>query len=50
MFWRSEVTGVVPFDQADVAWKRLQAFDFDKATEDTRLAAQWLPPLADCLR
>jgi carboxymethylenebutenolidase len=29
MFWRSEFTGVVPFDEADKAWTRLQAFDFD---------------------
>jgi len=48
LFWRSEVTGVVPFDQADVAWKRLQAFDFDQATEDTRLAAQWLRAQPQC--
>lgn len=48
LFWRSEFTGVVPFDQADVAWRRLQAFDFDKAAEDTKLAAQWLRSQPQC--
>ena len=38
MFWRSEFTGVVPFDQADKAWQRLQAFDFDKSADDCRTA------------
>ena len=42
MFWRSEFTGVVPFDQADKAWQRLQAFDFDASAEDCRTAVQWL--------
>ena len=41
MFWRSEFTGVVPFDQADKAWQRLQAFDFDTAAEDCRMAHAW---------
>jgi len=40
MFWRSEFTGVVPFDQADKAWQRLQAFDFDKSGDDCRTAVQ----------
>jgi len=35
MFWRSEFTGVVPFDQADKAWRRLGAFDWERAV--TRL-------------
>ena len=42
MFWRSEFTGLVPFDQADKAWQRLQAFDFDRSAEDARTAAEWL--------
>ena len=48
LFWRSEVTGVVPFDEADVAWKRLQAFDFDKAADDTRRAVEWLRAQPQC--
>ena len=42
MFWRSEFTGVVPFDQADKAWQRLQAFDFDKSADDCRTVVKWL--------
>jgi len=42
MFWRSEFPGVVPFDQADRAWQRLQAFDFDRSAEDAAIAARWL--------
>jgi carboxymethylenebutenolidase len=48
MFWRSEFTGVVPFDQADKAWQRLQAFDFDTAAEDCRTAMQWLRASPHC--
>jgi carboxymethylenebutenolidase len=48
MFWRSEFTGVVPFDQADKAWQRLQAFDFDKSADDCRTAAQWLRASPHC--
>src|SRR4051812_5330961 len=39
MFWRSEFTGVVPFGNADLAWKRLQAFDWDRTVDDCRTAA-----------
>jgi carboxymethylenebutenolidase len=42
MFWRSEFTGLVPFDQADKAWQRLHAFDWDRAVDDARTAVQWL--------
>ena len=42
MFWRSEFTGVVPFDQADKAWQRLKAFDWQRAVDDARAAVQWL--------
>ena len=42
MFWRSEFTGVVPFDRADKAWRRLGAFDWDRAVDDARTAVQWL--------
>src|SRR3954468_2917753 len=48
MFWRSEFTGVVPFDEADKAWQRLQAFDFDKSAEDSRTAVQWLRASPHC--
>jgi carboxymethylenebutenolidase len=48
MFWRSEFTGLVPFDQADKAWQRLQAFDFDQSAEDTRTAAEWLRRQPQC--
>jgi carboxymethylenebutenolidase len=48
MFWRSEFTGVVPFDQADKAWQRLQAFDFDKSADDCRTAVQWLRASPHC--
>src|SRR5215211_6791794 len=33
MFWRSDFTGVVPFDEADLAWKRLQAFDWERSVD-----------------
>ncbi len=42
LFWRSEFTGVVPFDQADIAWKRLDAFSFDQAAADVATAVKWL--------
>ena len=42
MFWRSEFTGRVPFENADLAWQRLQAFDWQRAVDDARTAVQWL--------
>jgi carboxymethylenebutenolidase len=48
MFWRSEFAGVVPFDQADTAWRRLEAFDWDRAVDDARTAVQWLRGLPSC--
>lgn len=48
MFWRSEFTGLVPFDQADKAWRRLQAFDFDRSAEDCKTAVKWLHASAHC--
>jgi carboxymethylenebutenolidase len=48
MFWRSEFTGRVPFDNADLAWKRLQAFDWGLAVEDARTAVQWLRAQSFC--
>jgi len=48
MFWRSEFIGLVPFDQADLAWKRLQAFDWERTVDDARAAAQWLRASPQC--
>jgi carboxymethylenebutenolidase len=48
MFWRSADTGVVPFDQADKAWARLDAFDFDQSAHDVRTAALWLRQQPNC--
>jgi carboxymethylenebutenolidase len=48
MFWRSEFTGVVPFDQADKAWRRLQAFDFNRSAEDARTVVDWLRRQPQC--
>ena len=48
MFWRSEFTGVVPFDKADLAWERLKAFDWDRAVDDARTAAEWLRATPSC--
>jgi carboxymethylenebutenolidase len=42
MFWRSEFTGRVPFENADLAWRRLQAFDWERAVDDARTSVQWL--------
>jgi carboxymethylenebutenolidase len=42
MFWRSAFTGVVPFEEADRAWQRLNAFDWQHAAHDARVAVQWL--------
>jgi carboxymethylenebutenolidase len=48
MFWRSEFTARVPFDEPDKAWARLKAFDWDKAVEDARTAEQWLRQSEHC--
>jgi carboxymethylenebutenolidase len=48
MFWRSADTGVVPFDQADKAWARLDAFDFAQSALDVRTAALWLKQQPNC--
>jgi len=48
MFWRSEFTGRVPFDQGDRAWQRLKAFDWDRAVDDARTAVQWLRQSPHC--
>jgi carboxymethylenebutenolidase len=48
LFWRSEFTGVVPFDAAELAWRRLEAFDWTRAMDDARTAVQWLREQAFC--
>ena len=48
MFWRSQCTGRVPFDQADRAWERLKAFDWDRAVDDARTAVEWLRSSPHC--
>jgi carboxymethylenebutenolidase len=48
MFWRSEFTAFVPFDQKDFAWKRLRAFDWERTVDDARAAAQWLRASPQC--
>src|ERR1700738_3890958 len=42
MFWRSRFTGVVPFEEADRAWQRLNAFDWQHAADDARVAVRWV--------
>src|SRR4029078_10347019 len=42
MFWRSEFTGRVPFDNADLGREPLPAFDWDRAVDDARTSVQWL--------
>jgi carboxymethylenebutenolidase len=48
LFWRSEFTGMVPFDQADKAWQRLNTFDWNRAVDDARTAVQWLRGSSFC--
>src|SRR5262249_49448101 len=48
MFWRSAFTGIVGFDEADKAWQRLNAFDWARAVDDARTAAQWLRASPHC--
>ena len=48
MFWRSEFTGVVPFDDPDLAWKRLQGFDWERSVDDCKTAAAWLRRQPGC--
>jgi carboxymethylenebutenolidase len=33
---------LLPFEEADQAWQRLNAFDWQRAADDARLAVQWL--------
>lgn len=44
LFWRSENPAAITYDDAQhpAAWARLKAFDLDVATQDIRLAVDWL--------
>jgi carboxymethylenebutenolidase len=33
---------MLPFEEAEQAWRRLNAFDWQRAADDARLAVQWL--------
>jgi carboxymethylenebutenolidase len=48
MFWRSAFAGRVQFEEPDRAWQRLNAFDWDRAVGDIRIAAQWLRKSQHC--
>jgi carboxymethylenebutenolidase len=48
MFWRSEYTGVVPTEQFDKAWDRLQAFDWERAVDDVHTAVRALRASPHC--
>ena len=44
LFWRSDITGELAFDEPDrsAAWARLRAFDVDAAGRDIVTAVRWL--------
>jgi carboxymethylenebutenolidase len=44
LFWRSDIPGVISYDDADhpKAWERLKALDLDVVSADMRTAAGWL--------
>ena len=44
LFWRSEIPGAIPYDDAQhpAAWARLKALDLDVVTQDMRTAIGWL--------
>ncbi len=44
LFWRSDIPGVIPYDdpQHAKAWARLQALDLAVVSADMRVAADWL--------
>jgi carboxymethylenebutenolidase len=50
MFWHSELTGVLAYEEPERsrAWARLRAFDFDRAADDVRTAAGWLRASRSC--
>jgi carboxymethylenebutenolidase len=49
LFWRSEPSGALPYDTAaDAAWQRERDFDLDRATDDLRVATDWLRASPHC--
>ncbi len=44
LFWRSDIPGVISYDDAEhaKAWARLQALDLDVVSADMRTATDWL--------
>jgi carboxymethylenebutenolidase len=44
LFWRSEIPGVISYDDSQhaAAWSRLKALDLDVVSTDMRAAADWL--------
>src|SRR4029078_5698235 len=52
LFWRSEITGAISYDDADhpEAWERLKALDLEVVSADMRTAAGWLREQRLCHR
>ena len=50
LFWRSEIPGVIPYDDAQhpAAWARLKALDLGVVTADMSRAVRWLREQACC--
>jgi carboxymethylenebutenolidase len=49
LFWRSEPSGALPYDTAsDTAWRRERDFGHDRATDDLRIATDWLRASPHC--
>jgi carboxymethylenebutenolidase len=48
MFWRSSFKGLVPFENPDLAWSRLQEFDWEVSVDDCRSAARYLRSQQGC--
>jgi carboxymethylenebutenolidase len=49
LFWRSEPSGALPYDvESEAAWRRERNFDHDRATDDLRVATDWLRVSPHC--
>jgi len=50
LFWRSEIPGVIPYDDAQhpAAWARLKALDLGVVTADMGRAVRWLREQSCC--
>src|SRR5471030_946578 len=49
LFWRSEPSGALPYDiESETAWRRERGFDLDRATDDLRVATDWLRASPHC--